>query len=154
MIETGYLKIHQDSVMNSTSTSKDGRPATADFQIRVRYQETDQGGVLYHGNYFTFFEVGRTELLRSYGSPTYREIEESGLFGVVVKAECSYQRPARYDDLLTIRTTIKRITRVKIEYEHLVLRGFEQLAVGHITLAFVDRNGVIQRVPDWMKPED
>ena len=105
-------------------------------------------GVLYHGNYFTFFEMGRTELLRSHGY-TYREVEESGLFGVVVKAECAYHKPAKYDDLLTIRTTIKRCTRIKIEYEHQVLRGNELLATGHITLAFVDKAGNIQRVPDW-----
>ncbi len=128
-------------------------PRTHDFQIRVRYKETDQGGILYHGNYFTYFEVGRTELLRS-GGYSYREVEETGLFGVVAKAECSYHRPAKYDDLLTIRTTIKRVARVKIEYEHLVLRGDEHLATGHITLAFVDRTGMIQRVPDWMKPEE
>jgi len=128
-------------------------PLTHDFQIRVRYKEVDQMGFLYHGNYFTFFEVGRTELLRSYGY-SYREVEESGLFGVVIKAECSYHKSAKYDDLLTIRTTLKRITRVKLEYEHLVLRGSELLAVGHITLAFVDRAGHIQRVPDWMKPEN
>ena len=126
---------------------------THDFQIRVRYGETDQGGILYHGNYFTYFEVGRTELARHLGK-TYREIEESGLFGVVAKAECSYKKPAKYDDLLTIRTTIHRVTRVKIEYEHLVLRDKEIIAVGHITLAFVDRNGNIRRVPDWMQPEN
>jgi acyl-CoA thioester hydrolase len=126
---------------------------THEFQLRVRYAETDQGGILYHGNYFTYFEVGRTELSRACGK-AYREIEAEGLFGVVAKAECSYKKPAKYDDLLTIRTTIQRITRVKIEYEHLVLRGEEILAVGHITLAFVDRNGTIQRVPEWILPEE
>jgi acyl-CoA thioester hydrolase len=125
---------------------------THEIQVRVRYKETDQMGVLYHGNYFTFFEIGRTELLRSHGY-TYREVEESGLFGVVVKAECAYHRPAKYDDLLTIRTTVKRITKVKIEYEHHVLRGNELLATGHITLAFVDKAGNIQRVPDWGQQE-
>jgi acyl-CoA thioester hydrolase len=124
-----------------------------DFQIRVRYKEVDQMGFLYHGNYFTFFEVGRAEMLRSHGY-SYREVEEGGLLGVIVKAECSYHKPAKYDDLLTIRTTIKRVTRVKIEYEHFVLRNSELLATGHITLAFVDKTGNVQRVPDWMKPED
>ncbi|MDR1962432.1 MAG: acyl-CoA thioesterase [Planctomycetaceae bacterium] len=128
-------------------------PLTHDFQVRVRYKEVDQMGFLYHGNYFTFFEVGRTELLRSCGY-SYREVEESGLFGVVVKAECSYRKPAKYDDLLTVRTTLKRITRVKLEYEHQIVRDSEVLAVGHITLAFVDRAQNIQRVPDWMKPEN
>ncbi len=128
-------------------------PTTHHTQVRVRYKETDQMGVLYHGNYFTFFEVGRTEYLRSEGY-SYREIEESGLFGVVIKAECAYHKPARYDDLLTIQTAIKRITRVKIEYEHHVLRGNDLLATGHITLAFVDKNGKIQPVPEWGKKEE
>ncbi len=119
-----------------------------EIQVRVRYKETDQMGVLYHGNYFTFFEIARTELLRSLGY-SYREVEEGGLFGVVIKAECTYRKPAKYDDLLTIQTIVKRITRVKIEYEHHVLRGTELLAIGHITLAFVDKAGTIQRVPDW-----
>ena len=134
-------------------TSERSGPISHEFPIRVRYEETDQGGVLYHGNYFTYFEVGRTELLRSLGF-SYRKMEEDGTFAVVVKATCSYHKPARYDDLLTIRTTLVRITRVKIEYEHRVLRDNEHLATGNITLAFVDRSGVIQRVPDWMKPEN
>ncbi|MGL4594329.1 MAG: acyl-CoA thioesterase [Thermoguttaceae bacterium] len=121
-----------------------------DFQIRVRYKDTDQMGVLYHGNYFTLFEVGRTELLRSFGY-TYKEVEASGIFGVVVKASCSYFKPAKYDDLLTIRTTVKSMTRVKIEYQHLVLRDNELLAEGGITLAFIDKNGQVQRIPDTMK---
>ncbi|MDR1925493.1 MAG: acyl-CoA thioesterase [Planctomycetaceae bacterium] len=122
---------------------------THETQVRVRYKETDQMGVLYHGNYFTFFEVGRTELLRSYGY-SYREIEESGIFAVVAKADCSYHKPAKYDDLLTIRTTIIHISKAKLEYEHKILRGNELLATGHITLAFVNKEGKIQRVPDWM----
>src|SRR5215469_4073721 len=106
---------------------------TSEIQIRVRYKETDQMGVVYHGNYFTFFEIGRTEFLRSCGY-TYRDMEKSGVFAVVVKAECSYHKAAMYDDLLTIKTTLKRITRVKIEYEHQVYRDTELLATGHITL--------------------
>jgi acyl-CoA thioester hydrolase len=124
-----------------------------EYQVRIRYQETDAMGVLYHGNYFTLFEIGRTELLRASGY-TYRELEDSGTLGVVVKAECSYKSPARYDDLVTVRTTLKRITRVKIEYEHELFRGSELLAVGNITLALVNREGVIQRIPDWMNPEE
>ena len=108
-------------------------------------------GVVYHGNYFTFFEIGRTEYLRSCGY-TYREMESEGVFAVVVKAECSYHKAARYDDLLTIRTTIKRTTRVKIEYEHHVFRDSELLAIGHITLAFINSEGKIQLAPKWVQP--
>ena len=125
---------------------------THEVQVRVRYQETDQMGVVYHGNYFTFFEIGRTEYLRSNGY-TYREMEGGGALAVVVKAECSYRKGAKYDDLLTIQTTIKRITRVKVEYEHHIFRGNELLATGHITLAFVDSQGKIQPVPQWIQAE-
>ena len=126
---------------------------THEVQVRVRYQETDQMGVVYHGNYFTFFEVGRTEYLRNCGY-TYREMEAEGVFAVVAKADCSFHKAARYDDLLTIRTTIKRITRVKVEYEHHVLRDSELLATGHITLAFVDSEGKIQLAPKWIQAEE
>jgi len=126
---------------------------TSETDIRVRYVETDQMGVVYHGNYFTFFEIARTELLRSCGY-TYREMEESGVFAVVVKAECSYRKAAKYDDLLTIRTVLKRVTRVKIEYEHQVYRDTELLATGHITLAFVDSEGKIQLAPAWIREDE
>ena len=126
---------------------------THEVQIRVRYQETDQMGVVYHGNYFTFFEIGRTEYLRSSGY-TYRTMESEGAFAVVVKAECSYHKGAKYDDLLTIKTTIKRITRVKVEYEHQIFRETELLATGHITLAFLDSEGKIRLVPEWARAEE
>ena len=126
---------------------------THEVQVRVRYQETDQMGVVYHGNYFTFFEIGRTEYLRSCGY-SYREMESEGVFAVIVKAECSYHKGAKYDDLLTIKTTIKRITRVKIEYEHFVYRDTELLATGHITLAFIDAEGKIRTAPKWIQTEE
>jgi acyl-CoA thioester hydrolase len=126
---------------------------THEFQVRVRYQETDQMGVVYHGNYFTFFEIGRTEYLRSYGY-TYREMEAEGAFAVVVKAECSYRKAAKYDDLLTIKTTIKRIKRVKVEYEHHIFRDTELLVVGYITLAFVDAEGKIRSAPKWIQTSE
>jgi len=126
---------------------------THEVQVRVRYQETDQMGVVYHGNYFTFFEIGRTEYLRSHGY-TYRKMEEEGVFAVVVKAECSYRGAAKYDDLLTIKTAIKRITRVKIEYDHQVFRETELLATGHITLAFVNSEGKLQPAPKWIQAEE
>lgn len=107
-------------------------------------------GFLHHANYFTYFEIGRTELLRAAGG-NYRQMEQEGLFVVVVKAECRFRRPARYDDLLTIRTTVARVTFVKIEHEYQVFRDGEQLAVGRVTLAVVDRDGKVRRVPEWMQ---
>jgi acyl-CoA thioester hydrolase len=123
-----------------------------EIQIRVRYQETDPMGRLHHANYFTYFEMGRTELLRASGG-NYRQMEESGLLVVVVKAECQYHSGASYDDLLTVRTIIRRITSAKIEHEYHVLRGTERLATGRVTLAMVDRTGTVQKIPEWMQLE-
>ena len=109
-------------------------------------------GVLHHANYFVYFEIGRTELLRASGG-NYRKMEEDGLLVMVVKAECRFRRPARYDDLLTLRTTVVRVTRAKIEQQYEVFRDGECLAVGHVTLAVVDRSGKLQAVPDWMRGE-
>ena len=121
-----------------------------EIQIRVRYQETDAMGVLHHANFFTYFEMGRTELLRANGRD-YRDVEAEGTFMVVVRIGCRYLRPARYDDVLTLRTTTTRVTAAKIEHEYQLLRGDELLAEGHSTLACVDRNGAVQRVPEWLR---
>jgi len=124
-----------------------------EIEIRVRYQETDPMGFLHHANHFTYFEIGRTELLRAAGG-NYRRMEEEGLLVVVVKAECRYRRPARYDDLLRVQTTVTRLTPAKIEHQYKLLRGEELLAVGHVTLAVVDRQGNVRRVPEWMQLEE
>jgi len=121
-----------------------------EIELRVRYQETDPMGFLHHANYFVYFEIGRTELLRAAGG-NYRQMEASGLFVVVVKAECRFRRPARYDDLLRLRTTVVRVTSVKIEHQYELFRDDECLAVGHVTLAVVDREGRVQPLPEWMR---
>lgn len=123
-----------------------------EIEVRVRYKETDPMGFLHHSNYFVFFEMGRTELLRADGG-NYRQMEESGQFVVVVKADCRYHRPARYDDVLRIRTTVTRTSAAKIEHEYHAFRGDELLAVGHVLLAVVDREGRVQPVPGWMQAE-
>src|SRR5258708_23248046 len=92
-----------------------------EIQLRVRYSEADAMGFLYHGNYFAFFEMGRTELLRAHGG-NYRKMEEEGLFMVVVSLECKYRKPARYDDLLTLKTRVARITPAKIEHDYRLYR--------------------------------
>ena len=120
-----------------------------EVEIRVRYQDADPMGLLHHANYFTYFEIGRTELLRASGG-NYRRMEEDGIYAVVVKADCTYHKPARYDDLITIRTIIKRITPAKIEHEYHVLRDNQRLATAHIALALVDRSGEVMRVTDWL----
>ncbi len=123
------------------------------IQIRVRYQETDSMGILHHAHYLTYFEIGRTEMLRASGG-NYRRMEEEGFFIVVVKAECRYKRPAYYDDLLTLHTYVARITSAKIEHEYRLMRDGELLAVGTVALACVDREGSVRRVPQWMQSEE
>ncbi|HEY4313299.1 MAG TPA: thioesterase family protein [Pirellulales bacterium] len=123
-----------------------------DTSIRVRYQETDAMGVLHHANYFTYFEIGRTELLRANGRD-YRQVEEDGLFMVVVRIGCTYKKPAKYDDVLTLRTRATRISAAKIEHSYEIFRGEDLLAEGHSTLACVDREGRVQRVPSWLRSE-
>jgi acyl-CoA thioester hydrolase len=123
-----------------------------EIELRVRYQETDPMGFLHHANYFTYFEIGRTELLRAAGG-NYRQMEAAGQLVVVVKAECRFRRPARYDDLLRLRTTIVRVTQAKIEHQYELFREGECLAIGHVTLAIVDRSGKVQPVPAWMAEE-
>ncbi len=123
-----------------------------DHKIRVRYQETDQMGVVYHANYLTYFEMARTEALRSLGK-TYRDLEASGCFLVVNKVECSYKKPAKYDDLIVVRTFVEKVSHVKIEHRYEVYRNEELLATGRTVLAAVDGNGRIIRIPDWLVPE-
>jgi acyl-CoA thioester hydrolase len=128
------------------------KPAENEIQIRVRYNETDPMGFLHHAHYFVYFEMGRTELLRAAGG-NYREMEEAGFLVVVVKADCRYHRPARYDDLLRVRTKVTRVSAAKIEHEYRVFRGEELVAIGHTVLAIVDRSGKVRPVPDWMHPD-
>lgn len=123
---------------------------THKLEIRVRYQETDAMGVLHHANYLTYFEMGRTELLRAAGFD-YRQIEANGLFMVIVQVACRYRRPARYDDLLCLKTTTVRATAARIEHQYELYRGDELLAEGETTLACVDRQGSLQRVPEWLR---
>lgn len=121
-------------------------PESHETTVRVRYAETDRMGLLHHANYFVYFELARTEMLRSKGV-SYREVEDSGHFLVIIDLGCKFKKPAYYDDVLTIRTTVARVTHVKIVHEYQVFRDGELLAEGHSTLACVDRQGKPQALP-------
>src|SRR5262249_7239269 len=121
------------------------------IQIRVRYCETDAMGCLHHSQFFNYFEQGRTELLRADGG-NYREIEEAGLFLVVVRLQCSYHAPARYDDVLTLTTRVENVSAVKIDHSYRLLRGDQLLASATSTLACVDRQGKVARLPESISP--
>jgi acyl-CoA thioester hydrolase len=121
-----------------------------DVTVRVRYAETDRMGLLHHANYFVYFEMARTEVLRQRGI-SYREIEDAGNFLVIVDIDCKFKRPAHYDDLLTVRTTVERVTHVKIVHRYEVFRDGLLLAEGHSTLACVDRDGKPQALPEMLR---
>lgn len=118
-----------------------------EIEIRVRYSETDAMGILHHSNYFVYFEMGRTELLRCNGY-SYRNMEEEGWFMVVAKLGCKFLSPARYDDTLTLRTTMTKVTAAKVLHKYELFRDQELLAEAESTLACVDREGKLQRVPE------
>ena len=111
---------------------------TTQTQLRVRYGETDQMGVVYHGNYALYFEIARTEALRQI-DVTYRSLEENGIMMPVVNLTVNYKKPAKYDDLLTIKSFFKVMPTVKtiIDYE-VFNEANELLCTGQTTLVFVD----------------
>src|SRR6266852_9320969 len=114
---------------------------SGEITIRVRYAETDRMGLLHHANYLVYFEQGRTELLRSRGI-TYKDLEDQGYLLVLTRVQVRYRSPARYDDLLTLRTTVARTTLVKIEHRYELLRDGMLLAEGETTLGCVDRDEI------------
>jgi acyl-CoA thioester hydrolase len=126
---------------------------TGEITIRVRYAETDRMGLLHHANYLVYFEQGRTELLRSQGL-AYKDLEDQGNLLVLTRIQVRYKSPARYDDLLTLRTTLIRTTMVKIEHRYDLLRDGLLLAEGESTLACIDRQGQVQALPDVLRLEE
>lgn len=110
-----------------------------DVQIRVRYSETDQMGYVYYGNYAAYYEVARTEAFRRLGIH-YKEMEADGVMMPVLELKCKYIRPAKYDDLLTVRLFLKHnptAARILFEYEVYNETG-ELLNIGETTMVFVD----------------
>jgi acyl-CoA thioester hydrolase len=118
----------------------------------VRYAETDQMGVVYYANYFVWFEVGRTDLLRSEGW-SYRDMEGDGLSLPVVDAHCEYKQSARYDDDIEIRTTGTLLSPVRVRFDYQVVRPFDDvlLAAGHTVHAVLDASGRPRRLPERIR---
>jgi acyl-CoA thioester hydrolase len=116
--------------------------------VRVRYGEVDRMGVVYHANYLPYFEQGRTEFLRSLGR-SYRAVEEGGVLLVVADAGLKFHRPARYDDLLRVRTRLASVSGVRMLFTYEVDRPSDGTlcATGHTTLAATDLQGRPVRLP-------
>ncbi len=117
------------------------------IDIRVRYPEVDAMGFLHHSRYFQYFEMGRVELLRA-GGVSYADLERDGVLFVVIRAECRFKSPARYDEELTLITRIARQTAVRIDHAYELKRGAILLAEAATTIACVDRQGQLQPIPE------
>lgn len=109
-------------------------------KVRVRYAETDAMGIVYHSNYYVWFEVGRGDFLRRFDM-SYKQMEEMGIILPVVETHCRYRIPAQYDDLLTIRTQVKELGAVKLSFQYQVIRDLDNtlLAEGETVHAFTDK---------------
>ena len=106
--------------------------------VRVRYGETDQMGVVYHGNYASYFEISRTEWLRNLGV-TYKELENKGIMLPVISLFFNFIKSAKYDDVLTINVILKKKPLVKIEFDYEIYnQKKEKISTGNSVLAFMD----------------
>ena len=115
-------------------------------QITVRYAETDAMGIVYHGNYLPWFEVGRTTLLKECGLP-YRELEAQGYHLPVIELGMKFAKPALYDDTVTIITRLKERPLLRIHLDYEVRRGDELLVTGFTIHAFINKAGEPVRPP-------
>lgn len=122
----------------------------AETIIRVRYAETDQMGIVYYGNYFTWFEIGRVELCRRLGFEYKRMETEDDSFIIVAEARCRYKRPARFDDVLAIRTRVTQSQRrtLRFGYEILNHASGELLATGETLHVICDSRGRTKSLPE------
>lgn len=120
-------------------------------QVRVRYAETDQMGVVYYANYFVWFEVGRADLLRSAGW-SYRDMEHTGVSLPVIEAHCRYHRSAKYDEELDVRTEGRMLSPVRMEFVYQVVRRDQSVAAsGRTVHAALDSAGKPCRLPERIR---
>jgi acyl-CoA thioester hydrolase len=124
------------------------------INIQPRYAETDQGGVVHHSVYPVWFEMGRTELLRANGI-AYKDLEKRGVFFVVAQLNIKYRKGAFYDEELELETICSKVTVGRVEHNYKLSRCCDGviLAEASSVLACLDREGKIQRVPEFMYPQ-
>src|SRR6266849_7401606 len=121
-----------------------------EVRLRVRYAETDQMGVVYHANYFIWFEVGRVELLRQLGF-AYRDMEQNDdCFIAVVDARCRYKAPARYDEEIIVRTHLKNVRGSMVHFGYELVRALDGavLAEGETTHIVIDHEMKVTAMPE------
>ncbi|MEM7674669.1 MAG: thioesterase family protein [Myxococcota bacterium] len=119
-------------------------------QFRVIYGDTDMMGVVYYGNYFRYFEAGRSEFLRAIGLP-YSLIEDAGYMLPISEASARYHASAKYDDLLTLETTLDELRRASLRMTYRLTRDEELIATGQTTQACLNPQGRLTRIPDLLR---
>ncbi len=132
--------------------SAEPQPARSSSRVRVRYAETDNMGVVYYANYFVWFEVGRTDLLRTTGW-SYRDMETDGFSLPVIEAHCTYRESARYDDDIDVKTRGTMLSPVRVQFAYEVVRAADNatLATGSTIHATLGRDGRPCRLPDRVR---
>lgn len=128
-------------------------PLCFEFEIRIAYADTDRMGVVYYANYFTLFERGRTELLRNIGV-RYRDLEENEkVFLPVSEAQCRYFSPARYDEMIRVKTTLKELGAAHADFSYQIFsaESGKQLAEGYTRHPFVNAHWKPVRVPSGIR---
>ncbi len=120
-----------------------------EIEIKVRYYETDAQGFVHHANYFQYFELARVEQLLALGYD-YAQLERDGILLVVNKIACKYHRPSKFGDTLRLTIRTVRSRGARIDHEYRVYRGNELLAEAESTLACIDREGRVQRLPGFL----
>jgi acyl-CoA thioester hydrolase len=123
-------------------------------EVRVRYAETDQMGVVYHANYLAWCDIGRTDLIRSLGGMTYAQLEKQGIALAVVEAHLRYIRPARYDDMIQIATRVTEVRSrvVRFDYDISVIDG-GSIATGFTTLVAMTPDGRGSCIPEQLRKQ-
>jgi len=127
-------------------------PPILKYNYRVIYADTDAAGVVYYGNYFRFFEIGRTEFLRELTGISYKEIEDGGILLPVTESYCRYRASARYDDILEISTSLIKLSKVSISFAHEIrnLKTNQLLVVGYTRHASINKEGKISALPSFL----
>lgn len=132
------------------SDRRKGGVKAHETQIRVRYQETDNMGVVYYANYLVWFEVARTEYLRAFGI-AYTDLEKNGVYLIVASAGCRYKSPARYDDIVRVKTWISETRNTSLKFEYKLHVDERLVATGESVHVFTDRSFKPTRIPEEIK---
>ena len=137
-------------VVSSIFPPIDPATSTSDMEIRVRFAETDLMGIVHHASYLLYFEAGRVEWLRDRGV-TYADWAARGVHLPVVEVNLVYKSPAKFDDVITVETSLVELRSVSLKYAYTVKRGDQLLASGSTRLACIDEKHKLLRIPEPMR---